>query len=236
MTGYILLQANNKSYSLKSIDKTYETKMTSNTTPSPLVASASSSNSSSLYLAWYAFNGVNATNNCWASTAADRNTCWLQIDFGDRKVFNTVYITARDNSSGNTNQMIKDFKLLGSNDGTDWDHIAAFNNQTNWSGFETRAFRFKSKKYRYYRIQASSNNGNTNATSIGNVLFSYNTLINEIPDASIKNFAGYGSAEINDLNLIQSSKNYVLQDESLENEIGLRSTRLDRKPLGIQMF
>ena len=232
----LLLQSNNKIYSLKSIDTWYETNMTSNTTPSPLVASASSIASSN-NVAWKAFNGSNSSTDpydIWA-TAINTTNGWLQLDFGLQKSFNAFKITSRawTNDNNYTTCSPETFTMQGSNDGINFIDISEVFNETSWGINETRVFPIKNtKNYRYYRLNVFTVNGGP-YVFVAKLEFSNISLISEIPNSSVNNFVEYGTNRIGELELILFNKNYILQDEVSENEEGLWTTQLDRKPLSI---
>lgn len=55
--------------------------MTSNTTPSPNVTSASSEYSAT-FAAWKAFNGATGSTDRWASGIGQHQNAWIQVDLG----------------------------------------------------------------------------------------------------------------------------------------------------------
>lgn len=219
----MLLEKEGQGYSINTINQKHETKMTSNTAPSPLVASASGSYSSSYY-PWKAFNGLNADSLSWA-TPADTISGWIQIDYGIPKVANVVYVSSR-----NTNQpssSIKDFLILGSNDNSKFDTLATITNQTNWKQAETRKFTFQNdNSYRYYRCQVLSNNGFT-YSDIGQLLYAQeNTILTYTPDLSARSFIKYGQTEFN----VSDNFNQV-RHITKPQEI----KKLNKKPLSIRL-
>ncbi|WP_223553113.1 discoidin domain-containing protein [Lysinibacillus sphaericus] len=226
-----LIKANNKLYSMKATDTWYETKMTSNTTPSPLVASSSTIYTSS-YPAWRAFNGTNIANSYdqWV-TQSGVLTGWIQLDFGSPKRINRLKIGA---SSDYPNASPKDFKILYSDDGVNFNIAKSIRNETNWKASEYREFSFNVIEARYFRIDVSSIDGGTSYVAIGEMLFGLkiNDLI-ELTKLSKDNFVKYGKLSLSNLSQPIFTKSYVLQDEISENEEGLWTTKLDRKPLSI---
>ena len=84
--------------------------MTSNSAPSPLVASASSENDAS-YAAWKAFD--NNSTNRWQSTLGGEEPSWLKIDLGAGNEIapNHAYIESLSAYHA------VDFKIEGSNTG-----------------------------------------------------------------------------------------------------------------------
>ena len=146
-------------------------KMTSNTVPSPLVASASSIYSAS-YPAWYAFNGTtNGQGDCWASSGIS-SPQWLQIKLDYPLKIGSYSITSRNSaSSEDVNQTPKDWVLQGSNNGVDFDNLHSVTNEINWITNETRVFNVDiDKEYLYYRQYITSNNGGVLATAVGEFL------------------------------------------------------------------
>lgn len=91
--------------------------MTSNTTPSPLVASASSELSGS-FQPWNAFATVSGSGSLlrWISAAAD-TTPWLQFDMGaGNEISPTAVQICPDGDSGSI-RYIQNFTFSGSNTG-----------------------------------------------------------------------------------------------------------------------
>lgn len=231
----LLLQSNNKIYSLKESDKDgiwYETKMTSDTSPSPLVSSASSIWSST-FQAWKAFNGTNIdSNDCWV-TVGGSIAGWIQLDFGSPKYCNQIKLTSRSGSTANA--CPKDFTISASNDGVNFDVITNITGQTKWTLSETRIITFKNvRKYRIYRLTVISNDGYSSYSAIGELQFGYkgNTIFH-LPKCSQENFIEYGQKELLNLNEPIVTKSYILQDEASKNDQGLLTTKLDKKPLSI---
>ncbi len=229
----VLLSSNNKTYSLKSKEVKHATNMSSDTLPSPFVASASSVYSTSL-TAYKAFSGENTNAiSSWVSADGSPNS-WVQIDYGSKKIANIVYVTNRNDFDSFANSSPKDFNILGSNDGISFDVIAEIKNQTNWIQNETRKFLISEpKEYRYYRLEIISNNGGT-YTAIGEILYASEQGFAELPSLSEQNFVNYGETSISNFNVIRFGKNYILQDTVSENSDGLWVQEIDRKPLSIK--
>ncbi|OXS74290.1 hypothetical protein B1B04_09185 [Lysinibacillus sp. KCTC 33748] len=235
---FYMLQSNNKTYSLNLKDTLYYIKMTSNTAPSPLVASASSvANTSNL--AWKAFNNSNSTNDSgdiWASLLNTTNG-WLQLDIGVKTKVNSFKITSRayTNDINYTTCSPKTFVMQGSDDGINYFDISRIFNETDWKANETRLFTLKSQySYRYYRLKVFTVNGGS-YVMIAKLEFCNLGFINEIHSSSLNNFIKYGTNVYDGLpiNVVINNKNYILQDEVSENTDGLWTTKLDRKPLSI---
>ncbi|MGE8033852.1 discoidin domain-containing protein [Lysinibacillus sp. NPDC093692] len=228
-----LLRANNKTYSTESVDIWYETKMTSNFAPSPLVASASSEYNSSYY-AWKAFNGTNISGNYdeWIS-ATGQLTGWIQIDYGKKVKANRLILTASPDTTYLASTP-KKFNILYSNDGINFSKARTIENQTNWTTKENREFVFRGIEARYLRIEIIEINGSTNYIVIGEIQFGYNGLtLKKIPSSSLENFLKYGRNSFSGLNYIIANVNYILQDKTIDKEDGLRKTKLDKKPFSI---
>ncbi len=86
-TSKTLLSAKGKYYSVSNIDTWYETNMTSDTSPSPLMASASRIYNTS-YPAWKAFD--NDLTTSWLSLGSANE--WLTIDLGEKKLIDSISI------------------------------------------------------------------------------------------------------------------------------------------------
>lgn len=228
----VLLKSNNKTYSLKSEEILHETKMTSNTAPAPFVVSASSQYNST-FPAWKAFNGTNIDqNDCWV-TVNNTKTGWIQVNYGSPKKINHVYITSRNYTNFATVSP-KDFNILGSYDGVKFEKISEIRNQTDWKQNEKRGFLLSDVgSYPIIRLEILDNNGATH-TAIGDILFSYIENLTQLPSDSIDNFIEYGSSSIENFNLINGNKKYILQKNESENTDGLWVQEIDRKPLSIK--
>ncbi|OXS65595.1 hypothetical protein B1B04_24915 [Lysinibacillus sp. KCTC 33748] len=223
LSNKILLHSNDETYSIESINTQFEIQMTSNTTPSPLSVGTSSQNSS--YPAWKAFDGKSDT--FWQMNNGTA-TGYIYTNFGEEIVANTLTLTAKDNA---VDTMIKEFRISGTNDNTNFDTLKTIKNEINWVDGETRKYHFNNEKtYRYYRIDIESNNGNTVASAIAEIQYSYEKdNIIKLPSLTKKNFISYGQEEFNNSSVVYKNKNYVLQ----ENNNSFLTSKLDRKPLSI---
>lgn len=219
-----------------------ETKMTGNTAPSPLVASSSPILNSN-HQAYKVFNGTSVDYlDCWVTTKGTLNG-WIQIDLGERKNITSVKITSVLNAMVyKPESSPKAFKILASNDGSQFEEIALFSNVTGWLINETREFNFtNNNKYRYYRVDVTENNGNVDYLVIAELLFgesipqnalvlknpttnehyslSDNTLI-PLPDSSTKNMILYGIEQGKEIQLdVPFNKHlfHVTTEESTAN-------------------
>ncbi|OXS65740.1 hypothetical protein B1B04_24855 [Lysinibacillus sp. KCTC 33748] len=220
-----LLQSNNKTYSLESIDTWSTTRMTSNTAPSPLIASASSEYSTVMQ-AWRAFDG---TISRWESKG--NGEAWIQINFG--KIIKVNKMTLRADGTY-PERAPKIFEIQCSNDGVSFDTISSITDEKSWSKGESKEYHFNNNKgYSIYRLRIISNFNNA-TNMVDEIVFGYETMIIQtIPFTSKENFIKYGKNPLFNINKIITNKNYLLQDEVSKNEEGLLTTKLDRKPLSI---
>lgn len=149
----------------------HEIKMTSNTTPNPFIVNASSEYDKG-FPAWKAFDGDETTStNGWV-TANNSPEGWIQINLGSKYPVNIFKILAR-NGGLSLNQLPKDFKLEGSNNGIDFDILKELNDISNWVEGKYLSFSLsKYHSYQYYRLSISANNGG-NYTAIGEIKLGY---------------------------------------------------------------
>ncbi|WP_155590560.1 discoidin domain-containing protein [Lysinibacillus cavernae] len=231
--GRSLLHSNNKAYSLEFTDIWYNTKMTSDTSPSPLMASASRIYGTA-YPAWKAFD--NELTTSWLSLGNTNE--WLTIDLGTRKQIDSISIqgvSSAITTSYLTTATPKNMRLQGSNDNIVWDDLHVSTNLS-WTKEEIKTFSFPVKKYQYIRIFVETNNG---APYIGisevRVGFSGNGMAEyEMNFLSIQNFVNYGKPLFSKLNQAIGTKNYILQEGTVsEHEQGFWIKKLGKKPLSI---
>jgi len=154
----------------------HSTNMTSNTTPSPLVASASSEFNTTLQ-AWKAFNGTTTDlNDAWITTSGVTNG-WVQINYGRPMRLNTVMISPRNYTDFNLSSP-KDFNILGSNNGDSFDLLKEVRGQNDWKQNVSKHFLFENEKeYTIYRVEVLNTNGTT-SVAIGEILFGYKREVN----------------------------------------------------------
>lgn len=159
------------SYSHNTSDLTPE--MTSNTAPSPNVASAISERSG--YDAYKAFTHACALNSDNWTALQTQVTGWLKFDFGaGNATIVDGYTVSVVTTGGYTNACPKNWTLEGSNNDSDWDVLDTQINQTTWADLEMRTFSFSnSTGYRYYRLNISANNGDSNWLIIGELELTY---------------------------------------------------------------
>lgn len=136
--------------------------MTSNTTPSPVVVSASTEYNAS-YAAWKAFNHLVGASG-WASTAG--HTGWLKVYSGGDLWTVTSYTVSSCTDS--LVAMAKDWTLQGSTDNNSWVTLDTQSNQINWTSDDTRTYTITSPgNYSYYKLDITDNCGNNDATEVG---------------------------------------------------------------------
>ena len=112
--------------------------MTSNTAPSPLVASAS--NEESGLSAWEGFNN---SNSGWATQTSAGVPQWLQIDLGSGNDIAPTSFSITENSETPSTAAPKDFTLSGSDDGNfsgEETVLKTVTGQTSWSDQEVRTY------------------------------------------------------------------------------------------------
>jgi len=228
----IMLSKGGKFYSFSDTTNMYQLNMTSNTSPVPYVASASSIWSTS-FEPWKAFNGTNKDGSDSWVTATGVHSGWIQIDLGKPYAINNIAISARADSTAPTTAP-KDFTILGSIDGVSYVELFRKTGETKWTNAETKEYNFNNNiKYRYLKVDVQSDNGGS-YIGIGEIRIGYigNSLnqISKIDGATIEKFGN--NTEI-DVSRVIKSKNYILQDSVSENEQGLWEAKLDRKPLSI---
>ena len=144
--------------------------MTTDSAPSPFVASASPEYAS--YLAWNAFSGttsyalINATSGYW------------QIDLGSGNTYIISSYEIRVNTIPEPNRAPKDWTLQGSNNGSTWTTIDTVTNETSWGNGEKRRFVCDTitTAYRYFRLAVTANNGDASFTKLEE-LFLYSGLL-----------------------------------------------------------
>ncbi|OXS65594.1 hypothetical protein B1B04_24910 [Lysinibacillus sp. KCTC 33748] len=148
----------------------YETNMTSNNTPSPLVASASSEYSG--YSACLAFDG-NAESDggmIWASATGQAINSWIKLDYGENREINTVSIVPRAEKYL-SQQTPKDFIVESSNNDSNWSTLGKFS-VTSWKPSTELTLPLTHSNSRYYKITVLSVlDGTNNNASLADIKF-----------------------------------------------------------------
>jgi len=137
--------------------------MTSNTLPSPLVASASSA----FYPAWQAFSNNIYQFDGWITTYQTL-TGWIQQDLGTGTTISAYQLKATVlNQVDPLARMPKTWTMQGSNNGSSWTTLDTQTNVPTWSPSEWRIYTIASPaSYRYYRLNITANQGSVNYLSI----------------------------------------------------------------------
>lgn len=125
--------------------------MTSNTAPSPFVASASSEWTPS-FKAYFAFSGlIGGVSDFWAASGS---TGWLKLDCG--AVVDIVgYVMSPRNTVASCPA---DWTFEGSNDDSAWTTLDTQTSIT-WTANIAKHYTISLASYRYYRMNCSANNG-----------------------------------------------------------------------------
>lgn len=196
--------------------------MTSNNTPSPFVASASSALPS--YPAYLAFDGVNATaTDCWVCQS---NSGWLKIDFGKQTVVGNYEI---EKGYRFADDAPKEWTFEGSNNDVDWTILDTQTNQINWTNGEKRSYMIANPmSFRYYRVNVviSENSayltiGALNLLEYGTVTKTVNALFWEtvsttLPDADT--FISTGMDDISVLNRKLTTATIPMNDNTASGQ------------------
>jgi hypothetical protein len=134
--------------------------MTSNSAPSPFVASASSEENPSASCACKAFDGG---TNYWVS-AGGGGVGWLKLDIGSGNTKILKSYGVKVNIIPEPNRAPKNWTMEGSNDNSTWATLHTVTNQTSWGSGELRTFvcDIAITAYRYFRINITANNGDAN--------------------------------------------------------------------------
>ena len=110
--------------------------MTSDSAPSPLVASASAFTAGDN--PYKAFDG-SPSNPTWQMNAASG---WVKVDLGSGNEIVATSAKVTGPNSANAARAPKDFTIEGSNDDSDWDVLATTTSETSWGNNEVRTFTF----------------------------------------------------------------------------------------------
>ena len=159
--------------------------MTSNSTPSPYVASASSI----FGVGYEAYRAFDNTPNAWISINGT-TTGWLAIDLGSATTINKYQIQTWTTPNGSP----KTWTLEGSATGAWAGEQVVLDTQTNqigWSVNEIRTFALSSSQsYRYYRLNISANNGLAQWVSVNALILQNTSSVHVSPLAKLHITAG----------------------------------------------
>jgi hypothetical protein len=152
-------------------EKGYIPTMTSNTSPSPFVASADSTLSATVGCAYGAFGD----GGLWhTSNVACPHWLKIKLDKGV-SIWKYTLTIRQDYTNGYPNLFAPmTWTIQGSNDDSTWEIINSCVNVTNWVHGETRNFILpqSSKKYLYYRFYCTKTGGSTNGSAFGEIKYS----------------------------------------------------------------
>lgn len=144
-----------------------ESTMTSDSTPTPQVTSASSVQSAG-YEAFRAFDHVNASATCWASSGAPTTVSpqWIKIDLGSSKNVSSVNLISRNDPTRTVD--IKDFIVQSSSDGSTWTNQVSITGLAYASANQTVSYTLPQViNARYWRLYITANNGHAGYVCVG---------------------------------------------------------------------
>lgn len=131
----------------------------SNYTDGNITVSASSMYDNT-YSAWKAFNRLQdaGTGNAWATVNATPSG-WIKVDFYSTRIITKYTITSRNHTDA-TPSSPKSWTFEASDDNINWYILDSRSDQINWKPAEKRVYCIdNTHKYRYYRLNIKSNNG-----------------------------------------------------------------------------
>jgi hypothetical protein len=144
--------------------------MTSNTAPSPFVASASSVpgyGTGTTYAPMNAFDGLLDIGHYWIGIGGGVD--WLQLDrgVGSAQILQSYDIQA--NTIPEPLRSPKNWTMKGSNDGITFTVVDTRTNETSWGSGELRSYTCATQTtaYRYFRLDITANNGDATNTVVG---------------------------------------------------------------------
>lgn len=184
----LLLSDDNRVFRVGTGERYENPIMTSATNPSGTVKGSSQQSSS--FSAWRAFNGVTANINSGWRTGSTTNQ-WISYTFPQKKLITSYTIF---NGGTGANELPKHFKLEGSNNEEDWELLDEREfSSDDWSKEEWSTFSFKNfKEYSTYRLFCFNNNG-SNALCVPEMKFrQFQSSFLELPSASEQSFIEYG--------------------------------------------
>lgn len=203
--------------------------MTSNTNGNFTVSSVSEF--STTYTPYKAFDSSSST--LWMSALADGDK-WIKLQFvGNKRKVSSFIFKPHISYLGD---MPNNFKFQGSNNNSTWEDLLVINSSPQYIANESREFKISNPKlFEYYRVYIFNTIGNSKRVSIAEIELyeSKEIILKELSSSSEQNLIKYGMDSPVQLDGIFTSKNYILQDTISENEEGLWTTQLNRKPLSI---
>lgn len=184
--------------------------------------------------AWRAFDGDKTDSSFWA-TNVGVSQGWLQYKFEESKAVELYKIYPRSD----TTQAPKSWTFEGSNDGgVTWDILDTKSGVTTWAYGTPREYPLaNNKKYLYYRLNITSENGGgLIAIAHLELISSEKGTVKCISSKTEENFFNYGMDKETEIDLFSpfGTKGYILQEEQ-EDVNGLRVKQLTDKPLSIRL-
>jgi hypothetical protein len=151
--------------------------MTSDSAPSPYVASASSTYQDACCGPWRAFDGTAGIGG-YGWIGSGNGTDWLQIDTGSVNLYALSSYAIYGPDTAELARAPKNFTLQGSNDNSTWTVIDTETNQTAWTNYQTRTYTLgsSSARYRYFQLNITANNGDATYTDVIELYF-YGTRV-----------------------------------------------------------
>ncbi len=130
--------------------------MTTNTTPSPLVASQSS-----LYAAGYGgYGAFDKVANTWGWLSGGVTTGWVKLDLGSGQGRTIKQYKLVGPITDYATRGPKTWTFQGSNDDSSWTTLDTQTNVASWGVLEERTYVVSnSTSYRYYKIDITANQG-----------------------------------------------------------------------------
>lgn len=175
--------------------------MTSNTAPSPNIASASSEYTNPNYYAWAAFDGSESTR--WDNNDQTSNGAWIKFNFGSGNTYTVTKLRFLPLLNCGPNS----FKLQGSNNDSDWTDIYSGNTTSSetWKEFTFS----NSTAYRYYRLYYNGSGYTVSSASIYKIemMETVGTILQSYSENTIKT---QGSYSLKGIALITTSLNKTL--------------------------
>ena len=226
----ILLLSNERAYSFENgdINGSLIPPMTSAT--SPIGKPISSSEYSTVYPKWRAFDGSATNANSWICKTNPTFPEYIGFDFNESTKVIAYGITAITDYQRHP----KTWDFQGSNDGSNWDTLHSVVGYMFYQGEKVVFYTTNQKKYKMYRLNVKEMNSIHAYFGVGELIM-YDSLSDliQLPSNSEENLIKYGLDSPVSVDGIFTNKNYILQDEASENEEGLWTTKLNRKPLSI---
>src|SRR6266853_1711642 len=163
--------------------------MTSDSAPSPYVASGSAEFSP--FETYRAFDGTVAGAPHYA-LCTGAGVCWFKLDTGSGNSHLLVTYDIQVNDVPEPNRAPKTWTMEGSNDNSTWDTLDTVSSETSWGSSERRSYScdVTSTHYRYFRVNVTANNGDGTYTQIGELYLFEPSPIDLSPGAATLTYTG----------------------------------------------